>query len=388
MTAPEFGATLHQSFARLGKLYDAERWAEAGAVCEEILRRQPDHFDALYLGGLVAYRMGRKAAARTLVEKACNVAPGVRRFNHMTGLLKQRGEDNWLKIQEVRYLQYKKGCLIDGYVISYPKCGRTWIRMMLGRYLIGEGGGNYLDTLETTQANPRLPTIDFSHDDYPHVKRYTALDGDKSMYEDKSVVFLARDPRDVVVSYFFQYTKRGDRKTANDASFQGTFADFVRHDIGGVRNIVRFYNIWAQNRNVPRRFLLMRYEDIHADPTAAFEAFLDFFGIPRSDSDAVADAVSFASFDNMRRLEETDALDNLRLRPPEDRDPEGYKVRRGAVGGYRDYLSDADVAFIDDYLEDELDDYFRFYLAPRATPLTGTRGHRGPGPAGGKLSGA
>ena len=380
MAAPDFDASLRQAYARLGRLYDAERWAEAGAVCEEMLRHQPDHFDALYLGGLIAYRTGRKAAARSLVEKACRVAPGVRRFNHMTGLLKQRGEGNWLKIQEVRYLQYKKSRLIDGYVISYPKCGRTWIRMMLGRYLIGDGEGDYLDTLEMTHANPRLPTIHFSHDDYPHVKRYTALHEDKSMYEDKSIVFLVRDPRDVVVSYFFQYTKRGDRKTANDASFQGTLADFVRHDIGGVKNIVRFYNIWARNRNVPKRFQLMRYEDIHADPKAAFEKFLDFFRIPRSSAAAIADAVSFASFDNMRRLEETNALNSLRLRPPQDRDPEGYKVRQGAVGGYRDYLSDADVAFIDEYLDSELDGYFRCYLAARATPATGARRRREHGP--------
>ena len=35
------------------------------------------------------------------------------------------------------------------------------------------------------------------------------------------------------------------------------------------------------------------------------------------------------------------------LRAGRDADPEAFKVRRGKVGGFRDYLSDDDVAWID-----------------------------------------
>lgn len=361
MTASDSHADLEESVAQLIERYGTGRWDSARALSETILRRQPRQFDALYLKGLIVYRTGDRDAGRALVEKACRIAPRVRRFSHGTGLLKHLGQDTWLEIQESLYKHYKWSLAIGGYVISYPKCGRTWIRLLLGRYLLGDQGGNYLDTFDITAADPRLPTIHFSHDDYPHHKSHTLLHEDKSMYEDKLVAFLARDPRDVVVSYFFQYTKRGDCRLANDGTFRGTLSDFVRHHIGGITSIVKFYNIWARNRHLPAGFRLFRYEDFHADPRNEFRQFLKFFNIPDRGHPALDDAVSFADFANMRRLEQTNALDDIALRPPRDNDPEAFKVRRGIVGGYRDHLSADDIAFIDDYLERELDDYYACY---------------------------
>jgi hypothetical protein len=112
---------------------------------------------------------------------------------------------------------------------------------------------------------------------------------------------------------------------------------------------------------VPADFLLLRYEALQQDPTAWFTALLRFLQLPDHGTDAVQEAVSFGAFDNLRALEQNDAFFNRRLSPPKDRDPEGYKIRRGKVGGYRDYLSAADIAYVDDYLRETLDDYYAFY---------------------------
>jgi hypothetical protein len=40
-----------------------------------------------------------------------------------------------------------------------------------------------------------------------------------------------------------------------------------------------------------------------------------------------------------------------RLTPANADDEESYKVRRGKVSGYRDYLSDADIAYCSELLE-------------------------------------
>ena len=116
---------------------------------------------------------------------------------------------------------------------------------------------------------------------------------------------------------------------------------------------------------MPAAFLLLRYETLQSNPLASFAALLRFLQLPDYGIDAVQDAVSFGAFDNLRALERNDAFFNWRLSPPKDGDPEGYKIRRGKVGGYRDYLSAADIAYVDDYLSETLDDYYAFYKPAR-----------------------
>jgi hypothetical protein len=61
----------------------------------------------------------------------------------------------------------------------------------------------------------------------------------------------------------------------------------------------------------------------------------------------VDEAVAFASFDNMRRLEETGATGSARLRPGRQGDHDTYKTRRGKVGGHADELSPDQIARLD-----------------------------------------
>ena len=73
-------------------------------------------------------------------------------------------------------------------------------------------------------------------------------------------------------------------------------------------------------------------------------AFLGARGVPRETIDR---AVDFARFDRMRESEATEAFPSHMMRTPADADPEAFKLRKGVVGGFRDYLSADDVAWID-----------------------------------------
>jgi Sulfotransferase domain len=57
------------------------------------------------------------------------------------------------------------------------------------------------------------------------------LETDKSRYRGTKVLYLIRDPRDVVVSCFFQATRR-------KKLFRGTLSEFIRSDNYGIRKIV------------------------------------------------------------------------------------------------------------------------------------------------------
>ncbi len=250
------------------------------------------------------------------------------------------------------------------FVISYPKCGRTWLRTMVGHYLLRGRPGDPLEIFEICRASPALPTLDFSSDDRPQHRHFSKIGTDKSIYRDKVVVFLARDPRDVIVSHYFQFTKRGGRKRAEKDEFAGGLSDFIRYPRGGVPNIVAFYNAWARARQAPRRFHLMTYEALHRDTAGELRRLIGVLELPDHGPAALDAAIAFGSFENMRRIEEVGALANPRLQNPRRDDPEAYKVRKGKVGGYRDYLGADDIAWIDDYLARELDDYFADYKQP------------------------
>ena len=342
-------------------LYDEKRFDDVAKVCRAVLQPSPQQFDALYLLGLVACHGGNAAMGARLIKKACSVNPKIEDYDHMTALLSQQGVRNMASIWEKRLRELHKNRAIDAFLISYPKCGRTWLRLMLGRYALAGQPGDPLELLTTTRQRPDLPTMEVSHDDYPHWKPFTTLFENKEMYRDKAVVFMVRDPRDVLVSYYFQYVKRNDRELANDREFRGDMSDFIRHDIGGIRSLVGFYNIWAENRHVPKQFKLIAYEDLHAETRGVFADMLCFLRWPDRGPEGLEDAISFGQFDHMRKLEETNALDNPRLRRPKDDDPESFKVRRGKVGGYADYLNPDDIAFINDFLDTELDDYYDMY---------------------------
>ena len=75
--------------------------------------------------------------------------------------------------------------------------------------------------------------------------------------------------------------------------------------------------------------------------------------------DMFQEALDFSRFENMQRLEAAGAFDSKILRPGDVRDPESFKVRRGKVGGYRDYLSAEDQEYAAEALT-ELDVRFGY----------------------------
>jgi len=231
----------------------------------------------------------------------------------------------------------------DVYVVSYPKCGRTWLRALVGKALCEQFGlseSQLFKTLDLSCAAKILPTK-FVHDGTGGVAgiKWHEQDRDKSRFKDKKVALLVRDPRDVVVSSYFQATKRMH-------AYEGSMREFIRDDCFGIRTIVAMYGAWQENRHVPRDFLLLCYEDMHRDPAAGLRSLLEFMGLDHPDEAAVAAAVHYGAFENMRRLESSGSFER-KISPGDRDDEESYQVRKGKVGGYVDYLSPDDIAFVE-----------------------------------------
>jgi hypothetical protein len=211
-------------------------------------------------------------------------------------------------------------------VVSFPKSGRTWLHVMLARLAHGARAPFVLD----------VPGVLFTHDDAD--KPGLPLRTDFGRYAGRKVVLLVRDPRDVLVSYFAHRTRR-------DRTYAGTLSAFVREPGYGAERIADFLAAWWRHRTVPRSFLLVRYEDLHADPRKELERLARFAGLPHGDAE-LEEAAAFGGFDRMVEMERAGAIDDKRLRAADPADPDSYKVRRGAVGGWTAALSRADAAFV------------------------------------------
>jgi hypothetical protein len=236
----------------------------------------------------------------------------------------------------------------DAFLLSYPKTGRTWLRALIGKVLVDEyrlPAGAMLSTQYLTVL-AGLPILSVSHDGTATTQAtsYRDLSADKSRYRGKKVILLSRDVRDTMVSSYFQATRR-------EHVFDGTMSEFVRSDTYGVRKMLTFYDHWYRNRHVPSELLFIRYEDLHASPEAVLSKVLAFIGVHAIPRASMRRAVEFASFGNLRLLEEQRSFRGFELRPGRRDDPESFKARKGKVGSYTEYLDQSALGYLEEQVK-------------------------------------
>lgn len=159
-----------------------------------------------------------------------------------------------------------------------------------------------------------------------------------------AAILIVRDPRDVVPSLANHRngTIDGAIDFLNDpgASFCGRrdrLQNQLRQRLPGWSG---FNRSWLDQRDIPVH--LLRYEDMQADPQAAFTCALAFAGQPAT-AEGVERAVAEADF---AKLRDREAIDGFREAPPQR--PEGWRFfRRGEAGGWRQELTPTQVARVE-----------------------------------------
>ena len=215
----------------------------------------------------------------------------------------------------------------DIFLVSYPKSGNTWLRFLIANL---KGAGNvdfsnieelvpdiYRHTNEKLMKFPR-PRVLKSHE-------YLDLRYPK-------VIYLVRDPRDVVLSYFHHVKKflRVERQQTEDEFVES----FIAGRLDGYGTWGQHVGAWRLAKRGEAEFLMIRYEDLQTDPKAELTKIAAHVGI-NSDREMILSCLRLCDFDRMKEME----LDHGKRWQPLAKTCESMPfVRKGRSGGWREEL--------------------------------------------------
>jgi hypothetical protein len=265
-------------------------------------------------------------------------------------------------------------------IIGHPKSGNTWLKVMLARlYQVRHGfkANELIGSDELALRNPAIPRLAATNAVYSYegaVGRILAAGAPDDPLRHKPVMLLARNPIDIAVSWFFQFTKR---QSAHKQELVNHFIehpidrrtvgmwDFVRHSDIGLPFLIDYLNTWERNIGELDNAMMVRYEDLRSNTAETLKKITVLMGEDFSDAE-IAEAVSFGSFDNLRKLETSGFFRRGGMRLVNANDPETFKVRRGKVGGYGDYFTEAQTAELEALMMERLSPTFGYRPASGA----------------------
>lgn len=292
---------------------------------------------------------------------------------------------------------------VSGWVVSFPKAGRTWLMFLYVYYgvygLLGDRADEFIENElpftfrlskskqfrdllsrhEGGTGSPRpVPLLAFTHALPPRTPYYALdLDLPESAWAESRVLLLVRDPRDTVVSFFHHTGSRGIRGTrardVRDVRPRNVplpedmeLSEFIRSESLGVRAIVSYLNqAIAQAESNQTSFEVLFYEDMLADAAGQLEKLLGFFGVREIDESAIRRAVERASLTNLqgrerqRRARQGRDITNL----------SAFRFRRGEAGSHMDELTADDVLYLDRVIDTHLHPRFARYRSESAAAV-------------------
>ncbi len=237
-------------------------------------------------------------------------------------------------------------------VIEHPKCGRTWLLQIIKYICEHERNESFINIIGRTHDGAGLQSPQLHYSEL--INRIPSRP-----IRNKKIILIMRDPKDTMVSFYFQATKR--RKV-----YKGTISDFIRSPDYGIQKFITFYEEYLKfldSKKIGIDYIIIDYEDMYKnchDEIVKTITFLNLYpskiDCRRAFNQVINDAIEYCSFEKMQRRERENATTNRTnnygsMLPGDPNDPESFKVRKGIVGGYKDYLSLGDIKFINGCLD-------------------------------------
>ena len=260
--------------------------------------------------------------------------------------------------EHLAQLELAKAHRANFLIIGHPKSGNTWLKVMISRLYqmrFDLPESKLINTDEFARKIPEIPRLAATNAYYSYegeVGKLLSAGAPDNPLRHKPVLFLARNPIDIAVSWYHQFTKRQSRAKQelinhfiDNPIDRRTIQmwEFVRHSDIGLPSLIDYQNAWARNVQELEQGMLVRYEDLRAEPVPTLLAITKLMGESFSEEEVRA-AVEWGSFENLQKLETSGTFSQGGMRLVNANDPSTFKVRRGKVGGYREDFDDYQVA--------------------------------------------
>ncbi len=207
----------------------------------------------------------------------------------------------------------------DIFIVGYPKSGNTWIQNIVTGIVYGLN----LDQTSDSLVQDLVPDVHYKN----YYRRYRTPMLFKSHHlpkpEYRRVVYLIRDGRDVMVSYF------NHLKALEDGDIN--FMEMIHS--GNQLYPCKWHNHindWIANP-YDAEMILIRYENIYNNPVKELQKLSMFIGV-EIDELSLEKIVRSSSFEKMRDKEIKWGWDNSQW--PRDE----FFTRRGKIGSYKDEM--------------------------------------------------
>jgi hypothetical protein len=225
----------------------------------------------------------------------------------------------------------------DVFIVGHPKSGNTWIAYMLaviledgdvGRRVTMANIGRFIPAIHGSDA--KISMYDAPFDPRIYRNEWPTY---PSLYP--RTLYLVRDPRAVLVSYYHHYqVTTGDSATSLDAFVETYLRD------GCIRSweprLIRWDRQVADwmGRVNSQAVMVVKYETVHRDRRIMLREVTKFCGIQTS-GDSIAKADERGSFEAMRLDEERSGAEAY----PQEPGRRGWFLRRGQIDGWKEELS-------------------------------------------------
>jgi hypothetical protein len=210
----------------------------------------------------------------------------------------------------------------DYFISSFPKSGNTWLRYLLA---FANFPDEKISKLTLKDFLPAVYNKPFKLNHLAPPRFIKTHDVFFSLYP--KTIYICRDYRDVIVSYFYYLQKMHD--------LPGTISQFIRS------NKMNSFGPWSWHITTalewkekhPDKILFLKYESLLADPEKELQQVLDFCKI--SPRQSISEIVQAASFGNLRKMEENNSQAG-----------KAFFFRKGIAGDWKNALTEEDINYL------------------------------------------